>query len=339
MSGFYSESIETLEAIARAVLHGGSGPIPDDEYDLITATDEVNRILRQTEYIPPKRGRSRRRERGRPFSFGDANEEENHRMTNIDHNFQGVRIIHGDVLHVLPTLPDGLFGGIITDPPYASGAPDQNTKQRATSVKYTSVKSGNPLPDFEGDGKDQRSWTHWMAEWLTEARRVCAPGAPICMFIDWRQLPSMTDALQWAGWTWRGVLAWDKTNSRPQLGRFRQQAEFVVWGSNGHMPRDRKAPVLPGVFRQAMPSFAKRSHQTEKPLEVMREMVKIVEPGGIILDPFAGAGTTVEAARLEGYPAVGIELSKHYAATARKRVTGGETPPTKASGEEPDGGE
>ncbi|MCL2841956.1 MAG: site-specific DNA-methyltransferase [Oscillospiraceae bacterium] len=238
----------------------------------------------------------------------------------IDHGFTGHKIIHGDLLHVLPQLLDELFGGILTDPPYASGSADQNARQKSTALKYSSIKSGNPFPDFEGDSKDQRSWTHWMAAWLTEARRVCKPGAPICMFIDWRQLPAMTDALQWAGWIWRGILAWDKTNSRPQRGRFRQQAEFVVWGSNGHMPLDRKAPVLPGVFRQSMPSLSKRRHQTEKPLEVMREMARIVEPGEIILDPFAGAGTTVLGAKLEGYPAVGIELSRHYAKTAQERI-------------------
>ena len=238
----------------------------------------------------------------------------------IDENFTGTRIIHGDVLQILPQFPDKYFGGIICDPPYASGAADQNAKQRATSIKYTNAKSANVLPDFEGDAKDQRSWTHWMAEWLTEARRISQDGAPICLFIDWRQLPSLTDALQWAGWIWRGTLVWDKTNSRPQRGRFRQQAEFIVWGSNGHMPSDRVAPVLPGVFRQSMPVLAKRTHQTEKPLEVMREMVKIVEPSGIILDPFAGAGTTVLAAKLEGYPSVGIELSAHYAKAAQNRL-------------------
>jgi site-specific DNA-methyltransferase (adenine-specific) len=243
-------------------------------------------------------------------------------MIQIDHNFKGTTIIRGDTLRVLREFPDAVFGGIITDPPYASGAADQNARQKTTSQKYTSVKSGNPLPDFEGDSKDQRSWTDWMTEWLQEARRCSQPGAPICMFIDWRQLPSMTDALQWAGWTWRGVLVWDKTNSRPQRGRFRQQAEFIVWGSNGAMPTGRNAPVLPGVFRRAMPPFARRIHQTEKPLEVMRDIVKIVEPGNIILDPFAGAGTTVLAAKLEGYPAVGIELSDHYAEAAAKRVDG-----------------
>jgi site-specific DNA-methyltransferase (adenine-specific) len=238
----------------------------------------------------------------------------------IDHSFTGAEIIHGDTLHVIRSFPDGLLGGIITDPPYASGASTQNGKQQSTGTKYSSAKSETMLPDFEGDSKDQRSWTRWMAEWLSEARRACKPGAPICLFIDWRQLPCMSDALQWAGWIWRGTLVWDKTNCRPQRGRFRQQAEFVVWGSNGSMPSDRKAPVLPGVFRQAMPASGKRIHQTEKPLEVMREMVHIVEPGGIILDPFAGAGTTVLAAKLEGYPAIGIEVTAHYAAAAQKRI-------------------
>ena len=193
---------------------------------------------------------------------------------NIGADFKGTEIIQGDLLKVLPAFPDNFFGGIICDPPYASGAADQNSKQKSTAQKYSSTKSGNPLPDFEGDSKDQRSWTRWMTEWLAEARRVTKEGSPICMFIDWRQLPSMTDALQWAGWIWRGVLAWDKTNSRPQKGRFRQQAEFIVWGSNGHMPKDREAPVLPGVFRQSMPVLAKRIHQTEKPLQVMRDICK-----------------------------------------------------------------
>lgn len=243
-------------------------------------------------------------------------------MTRIDQHFTGAEIIQGDMLSTLSQFPDNLFGGIISDPPYASGAANQNAKQQSTGKKYTSAeKNINQLPDFEGDSKDQRSWTNWMTEWLTEAKRVTKEGSPICLFIDWRQLPSMTDALQWAGWLWRGTLVWDKGNSRPQRGRFRQQAEFIVWGSNGHMPADRIAPVLPGVFRHAMPMGSKRRHQTEKPLSVMREIVRIVEPKNIILDPFAGSGTTVLAANHEGYPAVGIELSKHYSQTAKERIS------------------
>jgi DNA modification methylase len=81
---------------------------------------------------------------------------------NIDRDFTGTKIIHGDLLRVLPTFPGKLFGGIVCDPPYASGAADQNAKQKSTGAKYSSAKTNSTLPDFEGDSKDQRSWTHWM---------------------------------------------------------------------------------------------------------------------------------------------------------------------------------
>lgn len=83
----------------------------------------------------------------------------------------------------------------------------------------------------------------------------------LCVFIDWRQLPSLTDALQWAGWIWRGVAVWDKQNCRPQKGRFKQQSEYIVWGSNGDMPINRPVPCLPGVFRYSNPQ--NRIHLTE----------------------------------------------------------------------------
>ena len=218
---------------------------------------------------------------------------------------------------VLESFPPGTFDAVITDPPYASGGRTQAEKSKATAKKYSSM-GGNAPPDFDGDAKDQRSWTRWAAEWLYLARRAAKPGAPVCMFIDWRQLPCASDALQWAGWIWRGIAVWDKGNSRPQKGRFRQQAEYIVWGSNGDMPVSRPVPCLPGVFKYGNPQ--NRIHLTEKPLQLMQDLVKITEPGGHILDPFAGSGTTVLAAVKEGYDATGIEVTDVYADLARKRL-------------------
>lgn len=93
-----------------------------------------------------------------------------------------------------------------------------------------------------------------------------------------------------------------------------------MWGSNGALPLDRPVPVLPGVYRAMPPTQAGRRHQTEKPLALMRELVKICVPGGRVLDPFCGSGTTLEAAVLEGYEAVGVEYSGHYAGVARERM-------------------
>ena len=226
-------------------------------------------------------------------------------------------IIHGDALKLLSSFEPGSFDAIITDPPYASGGRTQAEKNKSTTQKYSSMGKDAP-PPFEGDAKDQRSWTNWAAEWLSECRRIAKPGSPVCVFIVWRQLPSLTDALQWAGWIWRGCAVWDKGNSRPQKGRFRQQAEYIVWGSNGDMPINRPVPCLPGVFKHGNPQH--RTHLTEKPLQLMRDIVKITEPGGKILDPFAGSGTTVLAAVLEGYSAVGFEVTEQYAGLARERI-------------------
>ena len=204
-------------------------------------------------------------------------------------------IIQGDALKVLSGFAPGTFDAVITDPPYASGGRTQAEKNKSTAKKYSNMGDHAP-PPFDGDAKDQRSWTRWAAEWLYDARKICKPGAPVCMFIDWRQLPAATDALQWAGWIWRGTAVWDKGNSRPQKGRFRQQAEYIVWGSNGDMPISRPVPCLPGVFKYGNPQ--NRIHLTEKPLQLMRDIVKITEPGGRILDPFAGSGTTVQEVNL-----------------------------------------
>ena len=123
------------------------------------------------------------------------------------------------------------------------------------------------------------------------------------------ELPSPFKALQ-IGSVWRA--------DRPQKGRFRQQAEYIVWGSNGDMPVSRPVPCLPGVFKYGNPQ--NRIHLTEKPLQLMQDLVKITEPGGHILDPFAGSGTTVLAAIKEGYDATGIEVTDVYADLARKRL-------------------
>lgn len=233
-----------------------------------------------------------------------------------------IELIQGHALDVLERMAaDTMYDAVITDPPYASGAATQSGVAASTATKYTSTKRGDcPFPDFEGDAMDKCSWANLMTRVLTLAREHTHKGGVIVLFADWRQVPVATDMMQWAGWIWRGIAPWDKGNCRPQKGRFRQQAEFVIWGSNGALPVDRPVPCLPGVFTYSNVAGRDRLHQTQKPLALMRELVRICLPAGRILDPFAGSGTTLEAASLEGFHATGIELSKPIYATARKRL-------------------
>ena len=167
---------------------------------------------------------------------------------NIEHSGgDGWTILHGDMLSIVKAFKPGVLDAVITDPPYASGGSKPSEKNRTTAQKYSSMKADKALPDFDGDQKDQRSWTRWCAEWLSDVRRACKPGAVLVVFIDWRMAPCLSDAIQWAGWIWRGQIVWDKQVSRPQRGR--QQSEYALWASNGPLPMDRPVGCLPGVFR------------------------------------------------------------------------------------------
>ena len=226
---------------------------------------------------------------------------------------EGVTVYQGEALAVLADLPSGSVDALITDPPYSSGGMVRADRAGATVSKYVSSMNTkrDDLVDFSGDNRDQRAYGYWCALWLAEAMRVVKPGGVAMLFTDWRQLPATTDALQAGGWVWRGLVPWYKPVARPQAGRFTNQCEYVVWGSHGPMTTDYSAPVLPGFYQASSPR--ERQHITQKPLEVMRAMVRIAPPGGVVLDPFAGSGTTGVAALLEGREFIGAERVPHYA--------------------------
>jgi len=168
-----------------------------------------------------------------------------------------------------------------------------------------------------GDGKDQRALTAWAMLWLSECWRIAKDGAPLMLFTDWRQLPAMTDAMQGAGWFWLGIVVWNKRSSRPQLGKFRQQCEYILFGSKGRFQPAHRT-CFPGVFDVPVATQAK-VHLTSKPVPLVRELLAVTKPGAIVLDPFLGGGTTAVAALETGRRCVGIELSEEYAKIARER--------------------
>lgn len=226
-------------------------------------------------------------------------------------------LYQGDALAVLADLPTGSVDAVITDPPYSSGGMVRGDRMADTQSKYSSA--AKPLPEFSGDNRDQRSFLTWMNLWLGECRKPVRSGGLVLLFTDWRQLPTMTDAMQVGGCVWRGVVPWAKPSARPQPGAFAATCEYVVWGSFGPMVRDYGNGIyLPGFFQAAAPR--EREHITQKPVDVMRELVKIVPEGGTVLDPFMGAGTTGVAAVIEGRRFVGIELTEHYAEVAERRI-------------------
>lgn len=231
-----------------------------------------------------------------------------------------IQLHRGDALAVLRDLPTGSVDALITDPPYSSGGMVRGDRTASTRTKYVRSDAKHSIEDFTGDTRDQRAYAYWCALWLGEALRVVKPGGVAIIFTDWRQLPSTTDALQAGGWVWRGIVPWAKINPRPQSGRFAAECEYAVWASNGAMPQDWSGDALPGFYQAIAPRGDGREHQAQKPLEVMRGLVKIAPAGGVVLDLFMGAGTTGVAAVTEHRHFIGVELLEAHFATAERRI-------------------
>jgi len=230
-------------------------------------------------------------------------------------------LYRGDALAVLRDLPTGSVDAVITDPPYSSGGMVRGDRMQDVHTKYiqTGSSSHDRLEAFSGDTRDSFGYWFWCSVWLGELSRIIEPGGIAALFTDWRQLAATIGGIQSGGFVFRGVVPWHKPNGRPVQGRWANSCEYVVWGTNG--PRDLDhlgAVAFPGFYQATAPRD--REHITQKPLDVMRELVKIVPEGGTVLDPFMGSGTTGVAAILEGRRFIGVEMTEHYHAVAERRL-------------------
>ncbi|MEM1205112.1 MAG: site-specific DNA-methyltransferase [Acidobacteriota bacterium] len=227
---------------------------------------------------------------------------------------------------MLESLPSESVDAVITDPPYSSGGATLASRQQDPRTKYNHGPNARSWRHgFSGDGKDQRSWTRWCMLWLGECMRVVKPAGYVLMFTDWRQLPSATDAFQAADLMWRGIIPWDKTEGSraPNRAYFRHQAEYVIWGTKGPTPKPGRGP-FPGVFRFPVRRSDKH-HVAGKPTDLLVELCRVVPEGGVVLDPFAGSGTTGVAAARLGLGFIGVEIHEgHFQVAARRIAEEGE---------------
>lgn len=244
-------------------------------------------------------------------------------------------VLQAEALDVVRQIPIGSVGALITDPPYSSGGFTRGDRTADPAAKYRRSDAKENTESFSGDNRDQRAYFAWVAHWLSLLNDGLATGAPVCLFTDWRQLPITVDAFQAGGMIWRGIVPWTKGDrTRPQLGRFRndsefivwgngpiptEEAEFMIWGSAGPMPANPAIGVLAGSFDIPPVHDSVRLHLTEKPLELMERIVSIAPVGSLVVDLFCGSGTTGIAALRRGCRFLGVDRSKHYADMARDR--------------------
>jgi DNA modification methylase len=208
-----------------------------------------------------------------------------------------VTLYHGDCREIIPTL--GPVDHVITDPPYSerthAGARSLNDLDNSM-IDFPAI----PFEDLRGilDAIQVERWVVMTTDTEHAARMVLTP-------------PQRLDFVR------LGV--WVKPNGAPQFTGDRPSQGFEQVAIL-HPPGKKRwnGGGLPAVW-----TFNKISgrHPTEKPLELYTRFVEqFTDPGELILDPFAGSGTTLEAAKLLGRRAIGIEREERHAETAANRL-------------------
>lgn len=201
----------------------------------------------------------------------------------------GITIYHGDCREILPELKPADV--VLTDPPYGIGA-DKNLRAGKRQGRAAVASRDYGGGDWDGEPA------------AADLIALCLSKAP--------------QAIVWGG-NYFGLppspcwLVWDKDN-----------------GSNGYADCELAWTNLPKAVRRIRYRWMgmlqehagalkeERWHPTQKPVEVMRWSLGHTT-GELILDPFAGSGTTLRAAKDLGRRAVGIELEERYCEVAAKR--------------------
>ena len=227
----------------------------------------------------------------------------------------GITLYCGDCRDVLPFIEKSI-DLVVTDPPYASGARRDADRQ----VRGSMLRETDDEDWFSHDAMTTWGYSWFLRSVLTEMRGRLNVGAHLYVFSDWRQTPNVYGMLEATGYRVNQCLTWDKEHFG--MGAYwRNQHENVVFASHG-MPKAMLDRGMGSVLRCRAVTSEAREHPTEKPISLLSRIIRAV-PGDLVLDPFTGSGTTLNAAKQENRHAIGIEIEPKYCEIAVKRLRQG----------------
>ena len=231
----------------------------------------------------------------------------------------GITLYHGDCREIMPALP--LFvSAVVTDPPYAVSV--------SGSVHVGRPGNGSRRLDFFKGDDDWPTMIATVREAMSLARERLAPNGSLYAWIGHRQMGPLVEDLEKSGMSTR-FLVWVKECPAPAPpgSGWPSGAELCLYAypaGRTWTPTGRDAPrsnvFVADNFRHGQPG--KVDHPAQKPERVIRPLVMAsTRSGEIVLDPFAGSGTTLVVAKAAGRRAIGIEIEERYCEIAAKRLS------------------
>lgn len=199
--------------------------------------------------------------------------------------------IRGDCLDVLKTLPPKSVRLLLTDPPYGM---DFQSNRRTVSPQ---------APKIEGDG-DITGALDLLRAMLAAVDPAMQDECHLLVFTGWRYEPQFRDVLTAAGYSVDASLIWVKENhTSGDLTGFAPKHERILHARRGRLPISPRVPDVLMVAREG-----RTEHPTEKPVELLKTLIGCTTvEGEFVVDPFAGTGSVVTAARALKRRVLGIE--------------------------------
>ncbi len=244
------------------------------------------------------------------------------------------RIIQGDCVHVMNSMPESSIDLIFADPPYNLQL--QNELHRPNMTKVDAVTDQwDQFDSFAAYDTFTRSW-------LTACKRVLRPTASIWVIGSYHNIFRVGTIMQDLGfWILNDVL-WVKTNPMPNFRgvRFTNAHETLIWASTGQgnrytfnhqavkglnegkqMRSDWWLLSLVTGAERVRDENGDKGHSTQKPEALLyRVILSSSKPGDLVLDPFFGSGTTGAVAKRLHRNWIGIEREEKYVKLAQKRI-------------------
>ena len=220
----------------------------------------------------------------------------------------GWEVRQGDCLALMADMEPGSVDAIVTDPPYGIGG--EVVRQGGATVEA--------LP----------AWDVFDNSWICSGAQALRPGGSMVAFTDTLRTGGMWAKMQAAGLHPRQIIFWLKQAPPPCPRRsFQSAVEVAVWATKpGATYEWTGGGVTPNCWHETSVS-ANREHPTQKPVALMRWLCRLVTPpGGLVLDPFCGSGTTGVAAVGEGFRFVGMELEPRFVQISRARLANTQAP-------------
>jgi site-specific DNA-methyltransferase (adenine-specific) len=239
------------------------------------------------------------------------------------------QIYYSDSLTLMKMWPDNIFDHCITDPPY------NMSKKKGLGWAY----SNHITMSEDWDQFSRSDYLSFTRSWITEVSRLVKPNGNIFIFGTFHNIYDIGNIILDMNFKIINSIVWFKPNAQPNITcrMLTESTEYIIWLCNGTSKQASKwtfnydvAKKLNGgkqmrnMWEIPYPSIKERmygKHPAQKPLSLLSRILLIAtNPDELILDCFAGSGTTGVVAKNLNRNYVMIDNKQEYIDIAKIRL-------------------